>query len=625
MCTQTDYDKEFIKRITQILENNLENEHFGVSELADAAAVSRSQLHRKVHAYNGNSTSQFIREYRLKKAMEILHKNGETVAEVAYKVGFSSPTYFNTCFKDYYGYSPGEAKYHEVNSEHKFFHGRKVWFLSFAFILAVLLGLTSFYYLTPESKELEENVSIAPAEISIAVLPFKNWSGDPEKDYISDGMTDAIISRLTRIGSISKVVPFTSVVAYKQTTKNIPTIAEELEVQHILDGNIQFSGDQIRVSLQLIDGESDAHIWSHEYSGTWLSSEVFDIQSDVAENVAMNMDLHITNEEYNALQKIPTQDKEAYNYWLKAKHQALKYTRDGMANAVPMFENAIRLDSTFVEPYIDLAYLYLFGGASWGLYTEHQAWFKAKELLLKATELDNTNHRLKTALNDGLYMYEWDFGTMEKNYKENSQVGIIYCLQTGKFDEAMTMINMFYEEHPTAVYLPVFKAQTMYFLGQTNEAMDILANTNKLHSDHIMYLRLASRIYYYLGEYEHSIALLSKIINNYPERPPVVLWLYAVNAHALGELELANEYLEELNAQYEDGNSGSPAWFTALYYSSIGDRENAFKWLQNSYDRHEMEMIWLREEPALRSLRGDKRYRKLYKKVGFPMPQHDAD
>ena len=624
MPTQADYDKVFIERITRILEANLENERFGVKELADAAAVSRSQLHRKVHAYNNNSTSQFIREYRLMKAKDMLQKNGITVAEIAYKVGFSSPTYFNTCFKEYYGFSPGETKFHESNSQPKGFQQKRVWYLSVVLIVVVLMGYTSFYYLWPEKKQIEEIVSLVPAERTIAVLPFKNWSGDPENEYISDGMTDAIITRLTQIKSMKKVVPFTSVVGYKNSNKSIPTIAEELEVENVLQGNIQFAGDQVKITLQLVEGKTDSHLWSHEYAGTWMSDEIFAIQSNVAENVAKRMNIKVGQEEFEAINQFPTNNKEAYNYFLKANYQAFKYTKEGMENAVPFYKKAISLDPAFSDAYVNLAYLYLLGGAHWGLFTEQEAWYNAKELLLKASEIDSTNIDVKSALLDGSYIYEWDYEAMEKNYKTLSKVSGVYTLQTGRYKESLAILNQMYAENPNLVNF-AFRARTLFFLDRREEARDLLEFSDDVFSDDITYLKVASTYYYYLGEYKKSKALLDKIIANYSDRPPLVLWLGALHAYRDGDMESLDSLLNQLEERYDKGMSGSPAWFTALYYSSIGDRENAFFWLQKSYDKHEVELIWLREEPALRPLRADKRYKRLYKKVGFPMPPHDAD
>ncbi len=623
-------DQKFIDRLQQILEENIENEHFGVSELAMAVGVSRSNLHRKVHAYNGNSTSQFIREFRLKKAIALLQHQEGTVAEIAYRVGFSSPTYFNTCFKDYYGYPPGEAKtIHQrtsfenpdrpgINSKYEGLNSR--WMLGLLLTLMMIAVLSTSYYIRIGQPSDRAQSEYTIKQKSIAVLPIKNWSGNPDLDYIGDGMTDAIITRLTKISSIAKVTPFTSVMQYKASEKSAVNIAEELSVTHILQGNFQLSGDQIKIKLQLIDGHNNTHSWSEEYNGTWNSDDVFQIQSNVVEHIAERMDVTIVDEEKEALNKNPTQNREAYNYWLKAKYQSLKYTKEGMENALPLFEKAIDLDSNFIEPYVDMAYVYLFGGGSWGLHTEKEAWQTAKGLLIDAKKIDSTNLRVKSALTDGLYIYEWDFETMERNYRTASNLGIIYRLQSGRHSEALEVIEYFYKEQPQSVFYHSFKAQALYFLDRKQEASDLLRSSDKLYSDQIMYLRAASRFHYYLENYAASKALLTKLLAQFPDRPPVVLWLGALHKTRDDDIEGANLYLRELKRRFNTGESGSPAWFLALYYSSTADPEKAIEWLRRSYENHDMEMIWLREEPALRPLRDDPRYLGIYHKVGFPLP-----
>ena len=134
-----------------------------------------------------------------------------------------------------------------------------------------------------------------------------------------------------------------------------------------------------------------------------------------------------------------------------------------------------------------------------------------------------------------------------------------------------------------------------------------------------MYLGIATRYYLYMEEYESSKALLTKVMTKFPDRPPVILWLSAVHGEIDGNKEIAAQYLNELNKRYDERSSGSPAWFIALYYSHIRDYESVFDWLQKSYDRHEVELLWLREEPLLIPVRNDSRYLELYRKVGFPM------
>ena len=138
------------------------------------------------------------------------------------------------------------------------------------------------------------------------------------------------------------------------------------------------------------------------------------------------------------------------------------------------------------------------------------------------------------------------------------------------------------------------------------------------------YLSTAARYYFYMGEYENSKILINNILTDRRDslRLPLAIWLNAVYAKKDNNIEKVNAYLDELYEKYEKEASGSPAWFVALYYCAVNDYENAFTWLQKSYDRHEAEMLWLREEPLLIPVRNDERYQKLYKKVGFPMEQH---
>ncbi|NER09509.1 TolB amino-terminal domain-containing protein [Muriicola jejuensis] len=638
MTDQFTRNTEFINRLKNILEAQIGNEYFGVTELANEVGISRSSLHRKVHAFNGNSTSQFIREFRLQKAMELLLKGEETVSEIAYQVGFSSPTYFNTCFKEYYGYPPGEAKLRAdkmpmesvtipadgVNKLKYIAIGKLRFTKKWAIILLIGIGIivswTTLYYLGINKGVKVASTPNLEIENSIAVLPFKNWSGDPSLEYRSDGMTNAVLTRLSFVENL-RVVPFTSVLKYKFSDKDAPSIAKELGVQYILQGSLELSGDKVKFTLDLIDGPSNTLLSSEDYMGAW-QEDIFVMQAKVVEDLIGQLNIDVNSNELIAIERVPTQNKEAYNIWLKAKHQALKYTEAGMVNAIPLYQEAIGLDSNFVEPYVDLAQLYLLGGASWGFYTENEAWEISKDLLLKAIEIDDSYSKAKAVLNDGLYLYEWDFETMEQNYQTNSDISITYCLMTGRHDEALARNEYLNSENPASVFLITSKALALYFLNRNEEALKLLDSSDNLYSDHIMYLRIASRVYFYMNEYDRSYVLLKKFLQNYSERPPTVLWILATCEYKKGNIEIANDYLAQIENNYQEGASGSPAWFTALFFASIGDHEQAFKWLQKSYDRHEVEMIWLREEPPLKPLRSDPRYVELYNKVGFPMPPH---
>ncbi|MGB5431103.1 helix-turn-helix domain-containing protein, partial [Eudoraea sp.] len=257
MAKELSMDQAFIKKLTDLLEINLENEHFGVQQLAEKVGLSRSQLHRKLKAITGKSSSSFIRHFRLMKAREMLADNVATVSEIAYRVGFSSPTYFNTCFRIYYGYSPGKVKYRNKDAdpetsineievegnkppvaktydkvEDRPFKKRFV-LVPVLVSLLVLLVAYIFYLRFDNANTTADSLTIS-ADKSIAVLPFKNYSGDPEMDPFCEGMTDEVISRITKIKSFSKVSSRTSILPYKESGKSMPEIASELGVTHIL-------------------------------------------------------------------------------------------------------------------------------------------------------------------------------------------------------------------------------------------------------------------------------------------------------------------------------------------------------------------------------------------------------
>lgn len=245
----------------------------------------------------------------------MLQNNVATASEIAYKVGFSSPTYFNTSFHQYYGYPPGEVKFrnplYDEDSEEIHAPNNKTpietettkrmlftqpKFLFAALAILLIATFAGFQYTNSETPISTENeVSVTISENSIAVLPFKNMSGSPDNEAFCDGMTAAIISRLSKIKEIDKVISLTSMMNYKNNEKTATEIAKELKVHYILESGFQKSGNDIKINLQLIDGKSDKLFWSQEYNGSYDS--IFKVQAQVAEMVARKLDANITAEE----------------------------------------------------------------------------------------------------------------------------------------------------------------------------------------------------------------------------------------------------------------------------------------------------------------------------------------
>lgn len=632
-------DDFFLLKLTEIIRSNFDNEQFGVKEAARIYGVSRSHLHRRLKKLTGKSVSQFIRELRLEKSMELLQKDMATVSEIAYSVGFHSPTYFNTCFKEYYGFTPGEAKIREhLEQQRPTAKKTDTPKLLMTIVLGILFLISLigyFQYRGIWAKSVNSTPTTSPlpsshSSKSILVLPLKNWSGDPKLEYISDGMTDAVISRISEIREMDRVVPFTSSLQFKNSEINMPELAKKLNVFYILEGNFQKHGSQFKINLRLNDGPLNKLLWSGSYSGEWKANEIFEIQSKVAENVATIMNVKLTDKDYDAFKGIPTKNEEAYNYYLLAQYQNNKYNQTSFKNAIPLYEKALDLDSTFIDPYLGLADIYVTGGAVWGMYGEQEAWKNAKYYLEKAALIDVDNMQLSDQLHIGKFYFDWNFDAVEHyvddtyarigadNWNENLFVD--YYLKTGKYSYALSELNKLILEDPSYGWLFAIRASVIFFVSSTEEAIEELRQYDPLFMDDMFYLREAAKWYYYFGEYTASKEKLGQLMNIFADRPPIVVWLNALHYEMANNLEGVQESLTTLQKQFRDGSSGSPAWFMALYYCHIQNRQEVFNWLQKSYDNHEVEMTWLRAEPLLAPYRQDPRYLNLYYKMKFPVP-----
>ncbi|TXD80827.1 helix-turn-helix domain-containing protein [Subsaximicrobium wynnwilliamsii] len=649
MTNQLSIDQVFINNLNTIIEDHIEDDQFGVEELAIALGISRSQLHRKLNAINGKSTSQFIREFRLEKAMEMLQDDVATASEISYKVGFNSPTYFNTSFHQYYGYPPGEVKFrnHLVNEDEEEIQAsnaekqpisikRKLFNRTSFFIVAlailVIISFSYYNYSTSANTGPSENKeSIKQEENTIAVLPLKNWSGDPELEYISDGMTDAIIAKLSQIQAIKRVMPFTSIVKYKDTDKDINTIAKELGVKYVLEGNFKLSGTQVQSNLNLVEAGNNKHLWSLEYTGVWNSDEIFELQASIAENIANKMKVNIGTTEIKSIKNKPTANEEAYKLYLRGQYEYSKLSKKGFDNAIYFFEQAISIDSSFIDPYAGLAKTHLIMGLVWGGESQIVAEKEGRKYYYKTVQLyqkgDLINQsellRIKMMIE---FHYDWDVESSIEDlnfvaespnlYWEVYGMAMDIARKTGRFQLALTLTKRNLTFNPSNPGSYASLAQCYYMQGKNEMALQILKENDTVSADDYFYLLEASRVYYYLSEYKSSRQLLNIFMKIFTDRPPVIIWLNAVLNNVDGNKESQN-YLDQLHQQYNTKVSGSPAWFLALYYAHIKDYDNTFVWLQKSYDRHEVEMTWLKEEPLLRPLRTDPRYIELYDKVGF--------
>ena len=373
-------DHVFIRKLTEIIHTNLENENFGVKELARETGMSRFNLNRKLHLLCHKTINQFIREIRLERAMTLLCQESFTASEVAFKVGFSSPAYFSTCFSEYFGFPPGEVKKRSLNGNGERVEvsadepirnlqekssikapasaitkqvQRIITFVSFSLMVLLIL----YYSFSPIN--FRGNSRLKNKTKSIAVLPFINDSKDPENVYFINGVLEAILDNLAKIKDL-EVRPRTSVEKYRNNkSKSTPQIARELGVNYIIEGSGQKIGDQISLYIQLIEVSSDKHILSSRYN--MKLEDIFDLQSEVAIKVASEIKAVITEEEKKLITNSPTTNVAAWEMYSRGiELRNIADLENNIVNdrqATDFFKRAIQLDSTYAEPYVQLGWI----------------------------------------------------------------------------------------------------------------------------------------------------------------------------------------------------------------------------------------------------------------------------
>ena len=505
-------------------------------------------------------------------------------------------------------------------------------------LVAVIFLIFDNYIITePESIAPIENLSlgeISKGEKSIAVVPFKNWSGDEKLEYVSDGMTDAVITRLAETNAISKVVPFTSMLPYKNSGKSIAKIAEEQHVSYVLEGNFQLSGDQLKISLKLIEGQSEEQVWSDTFAGSWNIQEIFDLQDRVTQKVLDALQLSNKEGELLKKQEIPTLNLDAYEAFLLAEHQRLKANQKAWGEAIPLYERAINLDPKFVAPYGGLAQIYVYRGLIWGLRDQHDSWSIAKELILQAREIDSTDNLLNGQLINGSLYFEWDFEGLQRNFNvelkttDRSEEFVLdrymdFLLKTGQYEDGLRALDWRIKQVPTQGSNYGKKAEALYLAERYKSCDSLLRRFDRIFLDDDFYVRESAKWHFYLGNAEESRNQLERLIADEKNLSPILLWLQAVHSYGEEESKERSKYLELLKEKYSNNTSGSPAWFIALYYCHTKDYDLAFEWLEKSFEFHEVEMIWLRAEPLWGPVRNDQRYLDIYNKMKYPVPPLD--
>jgi TolB-like protein/AraC-like DNA-binding protein len=477
---------DFLSELAAVVEKHISNERFGVSELADELSMSRSNLLRKVKKETKLSVSQFISQVRLKRAMELLRKTSANVSEVSHQVGFNSTSYFIKCFREYYGYPPGEVGKREsqgtlyskenpiVNGEER----KRKYLLPVALGLILILALGLFaYYGWPSANRNEK---------SIAVLPFKNDSNDSTNVYLINGLMESTLNNLQQIKDL-RIISRTSAEKYRNTSKSIPEMGRELNVSYFVEGSGQKIGDRIVLNIQLIDAATDKQMWTRQYRRE--TKEIFELQQEIAKNIAEEIEVIITPEEREKIEKEPTADLVAYDYFLKGRDLFYKSGRQDLEASVPWFRKAIAHDPKFGLAYANatLVFYYLDMFQAKKHYLDTVTSYADKAMLydpksgesLIAKALDYANHR----------EYQKSVPYLEKALEYNPNSGLV-----------LHFLNEFY-----SVYVPDPRKHLKYAIMKVKA--DIVLNDSSTSAFNYFHLSYAL---FQTGFLEESLLYVNK-------------------------------------------------------------------------------------------------------------------
>ncbi len=348
----------FLQKVVAAIEENLTNENFGVTELAEMMNMSRSNLLRKVKKETEESVSVFIRNVRLHNAKNLLGDDALTVSEISYMVGFKSTSYFTKCFRELYGYTPGQTGIslenkleQEIPDETKSFDRRKVKLISLLTILVIIV-LGILYWINQDEKTVQPNLPK-----SIALLPFINNSDDSTNVYFMNGLMGAILDNFQKIEDV-EIISGTTVEKFGNISKSISEMSKELNVSYFIEGSGQKVDNEVLLTIQLIEGATGRQLWSKRYLRE--IEDIFELQMDVAKSIASEINIVITPEEQQRIEKIPTQNLVAYDYYLKGMSLLKDETGAGLLESIEQFKKAIQEDGQFANAYANMAVSYYY-------------------------------------------------------------------------------------------------------------------------------------------------------------------------------------------------------------------------------------------------------------------------
>jgi TolB-like protein/tetratricopeptide (TPR) repeat protein len=469
--------------------------------------------------------------------------------------------------------------------------------------------------------ERRDSGDALPRIDSIAVLPLANLSSDPEQEYFSDGMTDALISQLAGIRSL-RVISRQSVMQYKGSAAPMPELARELDVAGIIEGTVQKSADRVRISIQLIHAPTDRHLWAAEYARPL--DDVIALQSEIARTVAREVATTVTPAETARLARTDAIDPEAYDLYLRGRFFWERRTE--LDRALDYFARALAIQPDFALAHAAIAEAYapLITG---GHVPREEGVRRMRAAAERALEIDPNLAEALTALGACAAFHEWNWAEGERHFLRALEVNPNYVVthmwyglwleQQGRQPENLRERQRAFELDPLNGAAVAGYANALFHNGRIEEATQVLQRTLEVYPDHPQLLGTLAQIYLSAGRYEEAIELYRRDDDGFGLGYAYGLGLGGLGyAYGLaGRTDEARDVLARLERRAQE-HYLSPHHF-ALVYLGLGDTAAALDALERGYEMRDASMNWIKVAPAFGPLRNEPRFIALLERMGL--------
>jgi len=448
---------------------------------------------------------------------------------------------------------------------------------------------------------------------SIAILPLKNLSGDASQEYFADGMTEELINDLGQVSTL-RVISLTSAMSYKGTKKNLPEIAHELAVDGVVEGGVLRAGNKVQISAQLIDARSDRPIWARTYERDFTSGLAW--QGEVAQAIADEISINVTPQEQARLSRNRPIDPEAQDLYLRG---LLQLEADDCKSAVEYFNKAIDKNPNYAQAHAALANCYGRMGES-GRMAYKEAFSKQKAEATRAIELDDSLPEGHAELANTAMTLDWDWATaaaefhraleLDPNSAPIHQKYAFYLVRTGHLSEALAEVERGVDLDPVSWHSFHYEGFVYYFSRQYDQALSLILMVRALDIKPPDWSFLLGDVYVEKGRYAEAISQFIKSGSG----PDSLGHLGNAYARA-GRSAAARKTISQLQENVR--RNGVGRYEIALVYAGLGEKQEAFSWLEEAYNAHDVGLLYLKIDPCLDTLRSDARFDDLVRRVGL--------